>query len=195
MQLSIAKICVATDFSPAAEHAVHYAAALAHQHQADLHLLHVLEHASTLVHHPDFSADGEVARAYFNRLSAEAHATDEATGEGEPEPQAFEWETQKPSTHQFLKSLEDHTREHLDSVRDDWWEGIEVIRSVRYGNPAEEICQYANRFGADVLVMGTHGKSLWQRMLLGSVTQRVLAHSPCPVMVIRHPDHQYTVVE
>ncbi|MEO8498138.1 MAG: universal stress protein, partial [Planctomycetota bacterium] len=48
---------------------------------------------------------------------------------------------------------------------------------------------------ADLIVMGTHGRSGLARMLLGSVAERVLRLSPCPVVVVRHPDHQYTLVE
>ncbi|MGB0598108.1 MAG: universal stress protein [Rubripirellula sp.] len=46
LRLKIARICVPTDFSAAADHAVHYAAALARSFGADMHLLHVIEHAA-----------------------------------------------------------------------------------------------------------------------------------------------------
>jgi nucleotide-binding universal stress UspA family protein len=77
MQLLIKRICVPTDFSEAADYAVHYAAALAQNHNAVLHLLHVLEHAGPLVHHPDFTGDGEVARAYFNQLGQAVAAAEQ----------------------------------------------------------------------------------------------------------------------
>ena len=50
--------------------------------------------------------------------------------------------------------------------------------------PAEMILQEAKDKEIDLIVMGTHGRSFLARLLLGSVAQRVIAHAPCPVMVI-----------
>lgn len=47
------------------------------------------------------------------------------------------------------------------------------------------IVETADSSGADLIVMGTHGRSMIDRLLLGSVTQRVLSHTKLPVMVIR----------
>ena len=50
--------------------------------------------------------------------------------------------------------------------------------------PAEAILKEAKDKEIDLIVMGTRGRSLLARLLLGSVAQRVIAHAPCPVMVI-----------
>jgi nucleotide-binding universal stress UspA family protein len=50
--------------------------------------------------------------------------------------------------------------------------------------PAEVILKEAKDKEIDLIVMGTRGRSLLARLLLGSVAQRVIAHAPCPVMVI-----------
>ncbi|HRX79101.1 MAG: universal stress protein [Planctomycetaceae bacterium] len=185
MYLEVKHICVPTDFSEAADHAVHYGAALAHHHQADLHLLHVLEHAAGLVHHPDFTAQGEVGRAYFRTLDERAGTAAEAqAGEGVDQ-----------ATHRFLKTLERGATKQLDVVGKDWWAGLKVHRSVRFGHPVEEICHYANKKGVDLIVMGTHGRSGLVQILLGSVAERVLRISPCPVLVVRHPDHEYLLID
>jgi nucleotide-binding universal stress UspA family protein len=54
--------------------------------------------------------------------------------------------------------------------------------------PAEMICEEARRSGADLIVLSTHGRSGWNRLLLGSVTKRVIRHAPCPVLTFRSPD-------
>lgn len=185
MHVEIKHICVPTDFSDAADHAVHYGAALAHHHGADLHLLHILEHADVLVHHPDFSAHGEVGRAYFRSL--------EENGADGLLPKAASDSEQ--ATHQFLKTLETGATQQLGAVGRDWWTGLQVRRAVRFGHPVEEICHYANKNGMDMVVMGTHGRSALSGLLMGSVTERVLRISPCPVVVVRHPDHEYTLVD
>ena len=56
------------------------------------------------------------------------------------------------------------------------------------GEPAREILACADRISADIIVMGTHGRSQIGRFLLGSVTQEVLEHTVRPVLVTRPDD-------
>ena len=56
------------------------------------------------------------------------------------------------------------------------------------GEPAREILACADRVAADVIVMGTHGRSQVGRFLLGSVTQEVLGYTVRPVLVTRPGD-------
>jgi nucleotide-binding universal stress UspA family protein len=52
-------------------------------------------------------------------------------------------------------------------------------------HPWEAIVAYAGEFGCDLLVMGSHGRSGFSALLLGSETQDVLAHAKVPVLVVR----------
>jgi nucleotide-binding universal stress UspA family protein len=52
------------------------------------------------------------------------------------------------------------------------------------GNPHEFIVQEAKDKEIDLIVMGTHGRSGFKRVLLGSVAQNVIGHAPCPVLVV-----------
>ena len=54
----------------------------------------------------------------------------------------------------------------------------------RRGDPATEILDAAATVGSDVIVMGTHGRTGLQRLLLGSVTERVVRHSAVPVLAV-----------
>jgi nucleotide-binding universal stress UspA family protein len=54
----------------------------------------------------------------------------------------------------------------------------------REGIPATEILRAAAAGGADLIVMGTHGRTGARRLLLGSVTESVLRRSPCPILVV-----------
>lgn len=56
---------------------------------------------------------------------------------------------------------------------------------VRLGDPAGEIVAAAGEWGADLIAMGTHGRTGLRRMLLGSVARNVLHHAPCSVLVAR----------
>lgn len=55
------------------------------------------------------------------------------------------------------------------------------------GDPATEVARLLSSGDYDLAVMGTHGLTGVQRLLVGSVTERVLRHATCPVLVVRPP--------
>ena len=63
--------------------------------------------------------------------------------------------------------------------------GVEVVSALREGAPHATITEYADEADADVIVMGTHGRSGLDRYLLGSVTERVVRTSEVPVLTVR----------
>lgn len=62
-----------------------------------------------------------------------------------------------------------------------------ILACVAEDDPAEVILRKAAEIGADVLVMGTHGRTGVRRLLIGSVAERVLRHASVPVVVVRDP--------
>jgi universal stress protein A len=62
---------------------------------------------------------------------------------------------------------------------------VEVTTEVRSGKAAEEIIEAATDYGADLVVIGPRRKRGLQRLLNGSVTEDVLRHAPCPVLIVR----------
>jgi nucleotide-binding universal stress UspA family protein len=68
--------------------------------------------------------------------------------------------------------------------------GMPIEAAIREGNPAAEIFDQAVSMKADLLVIGTHGRSGFERLLLGSVTEKVLRKASCPVLTVpcRLPD-------
>ena len=62
---------------------------------------------------------------------------------------------------------------------------LPVARRLAMGAPAAEICRIAAEEGADMIVMGTHGRTGVMRLLMGSIAESVLRHAPCPVLVYR----------
>lgn len=55
----------------------------------------------------------------------------------------------------------------------------------RDGTPAEEIVRFAGDQKMDLLVLGTHGRTGFQRAMIGSVAERVVRHAPCPVLAVK----------
>ncbi|RWA53131.1 hypothetical protein AU476_15000 [Cupriavidus sp. UYMSc13B] len=63
--------------------------------------------------------------------------------------------------------------------------GIAPEFHVRVGHPAEQIVEYADELGVEVIVMGHRGRSPIGRWLVGSVARAVIDHANCPVLVVR----------
>ena len=63
--------------------------------------------------------------------------------------------------------------------------GLHPVCALIEGKPAEEIVKYAGDHSMSLVCMSTHGWSGFKHLLLGSTTERVLRHAPCPVFVLR----------
>jgi nucleotide-binding universal stress UspA family protein len=59
--------------------------------------------------------------------------------------------------------------------------------------PSDEIIQYAELEGIDLIVMGTHGRAPTAHLLMGSVAERVVRMAPCPVLTVHHPEREFVV--
>jgi len=59
------------------------------------------------------------------------------------------------------------------------------------GNTFLEIIQAARDDDVDMIVMGTHGRTGLAHVLIGSVAERVVREAPCPVLTVKHPEHEF----
>jgi nucleotide-binding universal stress UspA family protein len=64
---------------------------------------------------------------------------------------------------------------------------IPVSHVMLEGDPASEIVRYAADAGADVIVIGTHGRTGVDRLMMGSVAEKVMRDAPCSVLVVKLP--------
>ena len=62
---------------------------------------------------------------------------------------------------------------------------VAVSSEVLFGSPDSRIVETAEEWHADLIVVGSHGYSRWERLLLGSVSDSVVHHAPCSVLVVR----------
>ncbi len=62
---------------------------------------------------------------------------------------------------------------------------VGLTTRVVKGSPKQAIVEEAESWGADLIIMGSHGYGFWQRALLGSVSNSVVHHAPCSVLVVR----------
>ena len=64
---------------------------------------------------------------------------------------------------------------------------LSVTSEVLFGSPESRIVETAEQMGADLIIVGSHGYNRWERLLLGSVSDSVVHHAPCSVLVVRVP--------
>ena len=62
---------------------------------------------------------------------------------------------------------------------------IIITTEVLFGSPDSRIVETAEVMKADLIIVGSHGYSSWERLLLGSVSDSVVHHAPCSVFVVR----------
>lgn len=68
---------------------------------------------------------------------------------------------------------------------------VSVTVKVCSGRPFVEIIRYAREQGTDLIVMGSHGRSALAHLLIGSETENTVRKAPCPVLVVRYPQHEF----
>lgn len=85
-----------------------------------------------------------------------------------------------PSDEELRKAADAVLDEALAAVGDT--SDVSVIRTLRSGGAAAVLCEVSE--GADLLVVGARGLGGFRGLLLGSVSHQVVAHSPCPVVVV-----------
>ncbi len=71
-------------------------------------------------------------------------------------------------------------------LKDAGFNDIKLI--LRLGDPGTEIAAYADEVKADLIVIPSHGRHGWKHFFLGSVTEHVIQHAHCEVLVLRRSD-------
>lgn len=69
-------------------------------------------------------------------------------------------------------------------------EGLAVHVHLQEGPPADSIAEAAGELGADLIVMGTRGRTGLAHVVLGSVAERTVRSAPCPVLTLKAPQKQ-----
>jgi len=62
---------------------------------------------------------------------------------------------------------------------------VEITNEVLTGSPESCIVETAERMKADLIIVGSHSYNRWERLLLGSVSDSVIHHAPCSVLVVK----------
>ena len=94
----------------------------------------------------------------------------------------------------LLKERESEDRKQLEEfILAELKKGITVETIHKVGIPFLDIIKTAKQRGVDLIVIATHGRSGLSHMLFGSVAEKVVRQAPCPVLSIRHPEHEFVM--
>jgi len=96
-----------------------------------------------------------------------------------------------PDTTDLEKAAKEHATkaiEHCLSYLNEHLKGLDVAveTDMLFGSADSQIVEAAEKIKADIIVLGSHGYNAWERLLLGSVSNSVVHHAPCSVLVARN---------
>ena len=94
----------------------------------------------------------------------------------------------------YMAEIKAEADRRLATILDPKWnKGKGVVRTTHAGTPFLEILRYADDKKIDLIVMGTHGRGAVAHALMGSVAEKVVRKAACPVLTVRHPEHEFVM--
>jgi universal stress protein A len=134
----------------------------------------------TILFPTDFSHASDAALAHAEALAKQQGARLSIVHVEEP-PLAYGggelyYGIPEPSSERILEMLEDVTPADTS---------VPFTHRLTMGDPAGEVVRLAEEEQADMIVLGTHGRTGLTRLLMGSVAEAIVRHAPCPVLVYR----------
>ena len=95
----------------------------------------------------------------------------------------------------FQRDVEESARKRLETLlaTDDRIELGATTELRKSNSAAMTITSYARDLNADLIIMGTHGRGPMAHLLMGSVAERVVRTAPCPVLTVKHPEHEFVL--
>ena len=144
----------------------------------------------------DFSEPSNAALTYGRALARNFNATLHVLNVVAPVSSVvYGAEGYVVSMAELQQEIEDDARQQLDDLLVDSDERLLPTRRVLITSsaPALAIVEYAGREHIDLIVAGTHGRGAVAHLLMGSVAERVVRTAPCPVLTVRHPEHEFVV--
>ena len=170
--IALTRILVPTNLGAPSKAAVTYGVALARQFKAQLFVLHVLPEE-------DYYAAVEAERVVEALMPG---ALPESEPSVEPHPDAVV----RNAAREGLQRLLDPEEEAMTRAE-------YVLRATGTGGPGEAITDAARELGIGLIVIGKHRLGLVEQLLAGSVTEKVVRQAPCPVLIVKYPEHEFVL--
>ena len=139
----------------------------------------------------DFSNKAGAALDYASSLARDAGATLYIVHVGHFPVANTDWSSFGLGASGYVPELDnlDEVRNRLSAITPTV-DGVSHEHRYLEGDPADEIVDFARRENIDLIVMGTHGRTGLDHVLLGSVAEAVVRHAHCPVLTVKQPATQ-----
>lgn len=149
------KILIAVDDSKYSDNAAQYGFELARKNKALVGLVHIVEPVVTTP-----TNDTSLMGSFIPNLNPAVEDVE------------------------VINVQEQYSKKLLDNMADKYGKGLEISQYSEFGSTADSIVSCAIQFNADLIVLGTHSRSGFDRLLMGSIAEEVVRHSPVAVLVI-----------
>jgi universal stress protein A len=136
----------------------------------------------TMLFATDFSECSQCALDFAFALARDRHARLIVLHVATPPPFVTYGEFEK-----VLQQSTGYRRELEEKLRHCQRPNFNAELLLKEGDPGDEIIHAAQELGCDLIVIGTHGRTGLERLLLGSVAEKVLRRAPCPVLTVKTP--------
>ncbi len=149
----------------------------------------------TILHPTDFSESSKHAMSYAISFAQEFQAKLVLLHVIEEISSALYFDMlQAPPLTQLMVNIEKQARQALDEVLPPELRGkLPAEYILRKGVPFVEILNCATHVKADMIVLGTHGRTGLKHALFGSVAEKVVRKASCPVLSVRHPSQKFVM--
>lgn len=165
------RILVPTNLGEPSKAAIRYGVEFARQFDAKLYVVHVLSKE-------DFESAIETERV-IEELLPEAAPEGAELDDGSPEALA--------------RNAAREELAELLSPEDEQAARAEFIIRAASGSPGDAIIDCINEFDVELVVIGRHRQGFVEHLLARSVTRKVVRYSPCPVLIVHYPQHEFVV--
>ena len=97
-----------------------------------------------------------------------------------------------PDTTEIEKAARENAAKIIETTRatlNGFFDGktVDITSDILFGSPDSRIVETAEEAEADLIVIGSHGYKQWERLLLGSISDSVVHHAHCSVLIVRSP--------
>lgn len=94
----------------------------------------------------------------------------------------------------YKKEMTGDGKKQLEAMAKECPKTVPTQTVVRSGSAYDEIVRVAAESDIDLIIISTHGRSGLKRFFVGSTTEKVVRHAPCPVLVVREREHEFVAV-
>ncbi len=137
----------------------------------------------------DFSPPSRNALRYANEFAKAMNAKITVMHVIQPQPIAADVNVPYIPPEVEMEQAAKDDMAHL--VREIVSEGVLVEQVLAFGLPSDCVIAQAKKENADVIILGTHGRSGISRLLMGSTAESVIRHAACPVLVVKAEEKEF----